>query len=238
MQITCASALPSSGQGKPSKASQRMQVLERVGQAVLLVEQDAQRQVERMDALRGQLIVERLDARLVRHRLVRERAARCRLARVLATLAVDVEQALGLGVVRLEGVVRQRPCRRDPVDMRHGTEVALAKAQQRRAVDLGIAADVIVQPRVERLAVLSVPGLGGLVTAMHEDFARAPVRGLARQVVAPLEDQDPLAAGGEPLRQGAAPGAAADDDQVVVISHLSRSRDRASCRHRRRASSR
>ena len=207
-------------------------------QAVLLVEQDAERQVERPDALCREAVVQCLDARFVGHRIVRKRAVRRRLDRILAALAVDVEEALGLGVVRLEDVVLQRPRGGDAVDVRHRVEVALAEAQEGGAVDLRVAADVVVQARVKGLAILAVPGLRRLVAAVHEDLARAPVGGLARQVVAALDDQDALATGRDPLRQRAAARPAADHDQVVVVSHRWRTPGTASCRHRRRASCR
>ena len=44
--------------------------------AVLLVEQDAERQMERVQALLPQSVAERLDARLVRDRRIGERVAR------------------------------------------------------------------------------------------------------------------------------------------------------------------
>ena len=215
-----------------------MQVLERGRQAVLLVEQDAERQMKRLDALRRQPVVQGLDARLVRDRLVREGAARSRLARILAAFAMHVEKVLGFGVVRLEGVVLQRPLGRDAIDVLHGIEVVLAKAEQRRAVDLRVAADAVMQAGVKRLAVFAVPGLGGLIATVDEDLARTPVRGLARQVVAAFDDENALAFRGDSLRQRGAARSASDDDQVVVVSHPWKSPDKASCRRRRRGSCR
>ena len=56
-----------------------------------------------------EVVVQLLDAGLVRHRGVGEGARAIRLGRVLTCLAVDEVQLLGLGVVRLEVVVRDRP---------------------------------------------------------------------------------------------------------------------------------
>ena len=67
----------------------------------------------------------------------------------LAALAVHVEQRLGLGVIRLELVVSDGPGRREAVDMADLPEVAFAQPEQRGAVDLRIAADVVVQPGME-----------------------------------------------------------------------------------------
>ena len=95
-------------------------------------------------------------------------------------------------------------------------EIAFAQAEQRRAVHLGIAADIIMQPRLEGLAVAGDPGLVDLVFGVDEHRLGIPVIHLARQIVAAFQDQDPLARGGQPLRQRRSAGAAADDDQVVV----------------------
>ena len=51
-------------------------------------------------------------------------------------------------------------------------EVALAQAEQRGAVELGVAADVVVRVRVERLAVLVVPHFLGVVLAPSTLTAR------------------------------------------------------------------
>ena len=81
------------------------------------------------------------------------------LGRVLAGVAVHLVEPLGLRVVRLEVVVGQRPRRRDAVDVLELAEVLRAQAVQRRAVQLGGAADEVVDLRLERLAVGVVPGV-------------------------------------------------------------------------------
>ena len=83
------------------------------GLGIRLVEVDADRQVERMVAGPLEVVGELLDPRLVRHRRIRERPGAPRLGRILAGLAVDQVQPLGLGVVGLEVVVGDRPRRRD-----------------------------------------------------------------------------------------------------------------------------
>jgi hypothetical protein len=95
-------------------------------------------------------------------------------------------------------------------------EVALAKAEHRRAVELGLAADVVVDPGLEALAALVVPGLLGNVAVLDEDLVRVPVLDLAGQPAASLEDQDPLPRRRQVPGEGAAAGAAADDDDVEV----------------------
>ena len=96
-------------------------------------------------------------------------------------------------------------------------EVLFPRAEQGGAVDLGVAADEIVQPRMELGAIGAIPGLGGLVDAIDEDGIGVPVGAGPWEVVATLQHQDPLAAGGEPVRQGRSPWAAADDDDVEMV---------------------
>ena len=102
---------------------------------------------------RLEVVGELLDARLVADRRERVRRARRRLGRVLAARAVHLVALLGERVVRLHLVVADRPAGRDAVVVGELAEVLLAQAVQRRAVELGGAADEVVHLRLERLAV-------------------------------------------------------------------------------------
>ena len=62
---------------------------------------------------------------------------------------MHMEQPFGFGVIGLERLVFERPGGRDAVLVADFVEIALAQAQQRRAIDFGIAADVIVQARMK-----------------------------------------------------------------------------------------
>ena len=145
-QRTWASALPSveAGEAVEAVAAHAAALL-----GIGLVEVDPDREVERLVARFDEIVVELLDARLVRDRRVGERAGARRLGRVLAGLAVDEVEPLGLGVVGLEVGVGDRPRRRDAAVVRDLAEVALAKAEQDRAVDLGVAADEVLRVRAE-----------------------------------------------------------------------------------------
>src|SRR5262249_37955990 len=68
----------------------------------------------------------------------------------------------------------------------------------------------------EGLALLVVPAVRGVVAAVHEDVLCEPVLWLPREPVTPLQQEDLLARGRELVDQGAAAGAAADHDHVVV----------------------
>ncbi len=140
-----------------------------------------------------EVVGELLDPRLVRDRRERVRPARGRLGRILAARAVHLVELLGLRVVRLELVVGDRPGGRDPVVVAELAEVLLAQAVERRAVQLGRAADEVVDLRLERLAIPVDPRVRRDVAVVDEDVLRQPVLRLARQPVASLEQEDPLA---------------------------------------------
>ena len=179
-----------------------------------LVQADAAGRVERIEARRGKVVVELLDARLVRDRRERVGRARRRLGRILAARAVHLVELLRLGVVRLELVVGDRPRGRDAVVVVDLAEVLGAQPVERCAVELGRAADEVVDLRLKRLALLVVPGVRGHVAVVDEDVRRLPVLGLARKPVAALEQEDALPGRREVPREGAAAGARADDDHV------------------------
>ena len=82
-------------------------------------------------------------------------------------LAVNVIEVLRLGVVRLEVLVAQRPRGRNAVGVSDATEVLLAQAQQGGAVDLGVAADVILDPGMKGVAFLVGPRLLGPVLRLE-----------------------------------------------------------------------
>ena len=178
-----------------------------------LVEQDPARRGERVVPARRQVVDELLDARLVGDRGPRVLLAPVALGGVLAVRAVHLVQPLGLRVVRLEVVVAHRPRRREAVDVVQLAEVLRPQPVQRGAVELRRAAHVVVHLRLERGAVVVVPGLLGHVPAVDEDRARIPVRHLARQEVAALEQQDPLAGVRQRVGERAAAGAGPDDDR-------------------------
>ena len=203
---------------------------------VRFVEHHAARRVERVVAGGGEVVGELLDPGLVRQCRVRVGRARRWLGRILAADAVHVVELLGERVVGLHLVVGDRPGRRDAVVVAQLAEVLVAQAVQRRAVQLGGAAHEVVHLRLERLALGVVPGVGRDVAAVDEHVLGRPVLRLARQPVAPLEQQDPLARRCEVPGEGAASGAGADDDDVVVaVAHVSSSR--RSCRMIRAAAS-
>src|SRR6476469_8105862 len=96
-------------------------------------------------------------------------------------------------------------------------EVLGPETEQRRPVELRVAAYVVVLLRREGVAVRIRPGLVGRVLAVDEDRVGVPVVTLTGEVVASLEQQDPLAGRRQLPGERAAARATADDDDVVVL---------------------
>ena len=130
--------------------------------------------VERVVPGRLEVVGELLDARLVAHRRERVRRRRRRLGGVLAARAVDLVELLGERVVRLHLGVGDRPRGRCPVVVQQLAEVLRAQPVQRGPVELGGAADEVVHLRLERLALLVVPGVGGHVAARRRTRRARP----------------------------------------------------------------
>ena len=138
---------------------------------------------------------------------------------VLVPGAVHLVELLGLAVPGLEVVIAERPGRRQAVQVVDSAEVFGPQAVQGGPVELGGPAHEVVDLGLERVAGAVVPGVGRDVLAVDEHGVGAPVVHLPGQEVSPLEQQDPLARGGQGVGQGAAPGAGADDDDVVMLGH-------------------
>jgi hypothetical protein len=96
-------------------------------------------------------------------------------------------------------------------------EVLRAQPEQRRAVELGVAADVIVHLRRELVAVAVEPELRCPIRALDEHGGGVPVVALARQVVAAFEQQDSLAGRSDAMGERAAACPRTDHDDVVMM---------------------
>ena len=178
------------------------------------------RQGERLQPGAAEVGAQLRDAWFVADRRERVGGGGGGFGRVAATFAVHGVQLLGAGVVGVEVGVGQRPGGGDPVDVGDGAEVAFAEPEEHRAVELGVAADVVVLLGGELLAVLVGPFAGVAVAQVLPQRLRAPVLDLAAQPVAAFEQQDPGAGGRERVGQRAAAGAGTDDDEVVVVAHV------------------
>src|SRR5262245_25603590 len=97
------------------------------------------------------------------------------------------------------------------------SEIFSAQTEQRRAVELGVAADIIVRVRVECLAFLVVPDFSSVVLGLDVDGSRFPVVFLARHEAAAFEQQNLFARRREPVSECPAARARANNDQVVMV---------------------
>src|SRR5207247_8772626 len=94
-----------------------------------------------------------INANVVQVGFMTDRRVRIRFAGwwfgwVFAALTVDVVEIFGLSVIRFEVVVRNRPCRRDAAVVFDLAEILAAQPEQCRAVELGIAPDVVIRVRM------------------------------------------------------------------------------------------
>src|SRR5215475_7472505 len=127
-------------------------------------------------------------------------------------------ELLGFAIVRLEILISERPSRGSPAVMFDLPEILLAQAKQCRAVHLGIAAYPIVDPGVERVAILAVPGLFRLIPCIDEDGGRIPIFSFTWQKVTAFQEQDPLTARRKSMGEGDSPRTGANDDDVVTLA--------------------
>src|SRR5215469_16844537 len=98
--------------------------------------------------------------------------------------------------------------------MAHLREVLLAQAEQRRAVEFGVAADPIIRVRMEVFSIAVLPGLFRCVLALDIDGARAPIVLFTGHVIASLQNKNALARRGDAIGQSAASCSAADNNDV------------------------
>ena len=164
-----------------------------------------------------QVIIQLLDAGLVRHRRVGVLLAGRALRRVLSVLTVHQVEVLRLGVVGLQVIVGDRPGRRDPAMVAELTKVLRTEPEQCRAVELGVPADVVVHFGLELVAVPVVPELLREVLPAYEHCVGLPVVALPWQERAPLQPEHLPAVRGEPAPERPAPGSRPDDDNVEVL---------------------
>ena len=158
----------------------------------------------------------------VRHRRERIRPAR-RLGRIVADRAAHLVQSLGPIVVRRQRVVVDRPRRRHAVGVLQRLEILAAQPVQHAAPELGVAADVVVRVGLEFAAAFVEPALRASGSAdpsrpRRRSSSRLPAarnrRARGSGCRAPV--------GASACADGPAAGAAADDDDVEVLVHVSR----------------
>ena len=96
-------------------------------------------------------------------------------------------------------------------------EVLGAETEQRRAVELGVPADVVVDLGLELVAVPVVPMLWREVLPAYEHRVGLPVVALSWQERSSLQPEHLRAVRGEAVPECPAPGSRPDDHNVVVL---------------------
>src|SRR5271157_4752464 len=184
---------------------------------ILLVEHDPDRYVEGLQSRTCEVVGQLLNARLMTDGGPGIGSVGRRFGRILSAVPMHLIEILGLGVVRLQIVVADRPGGRDTAVVAQFAEIFLAQPEQSSTVKLGVAADVVIGMRMEFLAILVEPRLFRAVVGVDVDDLRIPVRFLAGNVVTALKNQDALTGRSQVISDRSTTRAGSDDDYVVVI---------------------
>src|SRR5271165_1449677 len=184
---------------------------------IFLVEHDPDRDVEGLQSRTREIVGQLLNARLMTDGGPGIGSVGRWFGRIFSAVSVHLIQILGLGIVRLQIVITDRPSGRDATVMAQFAEIFLAQPEQSSTVKLGIAADVVVGMRMEFLAIPVEPRLFRVVVGVDVDDLWIPVRFLARNIVAALKDQYPLSGRRQVIGECSATRAGSDDDYVIVI---------------------
>ena len=183
---------------------------------VLLVQHHPERHVEGLEAEAREVVGELLHPGLMADGGIGIRRAGRRVGGILSPPAVHVVELLGLRVVRLEVLVRDRPGRRGSTPVLELPEVLPAQPEERGAVELRVPADPVVRVRMELPALGIPPHFLRRVPPLQIDGLGAPVGLLTRDVVTPLDEQDALARRGQAVGESSTAGAGPHDDDVEV----------------------
>lgn len=184
---------------------------------VVLGEVHPDRQVEGVQSLLLQVVAQLLDARLVLDRRIRVLGAGGTLGRILAVPAVDEVEVLGLGVVRLEFLVAQRPGGGEAVVVAELAEVLGTHTEERGAVELGVAAHVVIDLGRELVSVFVVPEFRCAVFPFDEDGGGIPVVAFTRKIVPAFEKENSFPRGRQSVGDRATTRTGADNDDVVML---------------------
>ena len=106
-----------------------------------------------------------MNTRLVTDRGIQKCTTAVRLSGIFSGFAMHVVNAFGVGVVRLQLSVRNRPGRRDPAEMFYLSKIFFTETKQRRAVKFGVAADIIIRVRMQLCPIDVPPKLFGVIAA-------------------------------------------------------------------------
>ena len=191
----------------------------RLGTFQPAVEIHPQRQVRGVQPDPAQTRAQVRDLGLVGHRRVREGGRARRVGRIIPCPA-HLEHRLGAGIPGFIVLVAHRPAGGGPAHVADRAEILGPVSDQHRAVELGIAADVVIVAGVEGPALAVQPAFLGAEPPVAEDRLRVAAMGRVGQPLAPLQDQDAPPRGGQRRRRcrPADPGAHDDDVGIHRVS--------------------
>src|SRR5215831_2055464 len=141
-----------------------------------------------------------------------------RIRRIFCSEAMDLVEMLGLRIIGLQVLVRDRPRGRGPTPMLDLAKVLSAEAKECGAVELGVAAHPVVSVWMEIASVGVPPHFSGAVLPLQVDRLRAPVVLLPRHIVATLYQQDAFTGWRQTIRERAASRSRSDNDHVEVFN--------------------
>ena len=124
---------------------------------------------------------------------------------------------LGFVVVRLVVAVFQGPLGRDAVLVLDLFEISLSQSEEGGAVDLRIAPNPVGGLRMERLPFAILPNFIGMIAILDKDRFGIPVFFLLRQKGAAFQDENAFPTRSKALRESAATGPGADNDNVEMV---------------------
>src|SRR6266496_2539495 len=124
--------------------------------------------------------------------------------------------SFSLCVIRLQFIIRKWPRRREATVMFDFAKVLFAETEQRRAIKLGVATDIIIGVWMQLAAVRVAPKFFRVVAATCIHLQGIPILFLARNKWPALEQKNLLAARGQMIRQSATARARTDNDKIVI----------------------
>src|SRR5437764_15084883 len=98
----------------------------------------------------------------------------------LTDSTVDMINALGFGVIRLELAVRDRPGRRSAAEMFNLAKIFFPQTEERGSIEFRVTANVIIGVRMQFCAVCVTPKLYRVVSSVRIHLHRAPIFVLTR----------------------------------------------------------
>src|SRR4051812_6450881 len=171
-----------------------------------------------MEPLRPKLADQHRHPGRVRNRAVRV-GTTSRFGRIDAGFAAHLIETLGALVVRLQGLVIDRPGWREPIDLLDGAEVLAAQAIEHAAPEFRVTTNAVVGVRREFPPATIAPAFLRAVAELLPHRVGIPVLDLTRHEIAAFDNENARRSIRQRARHRTAPRAGADDDDVVVLVH-------------------